>query len=129
METRPLGKTGEMMPILSLGCQRLVDEEGCSQEQAVDILNTAIDRGIRYFDTAYVYSGGVSESRVGLVAKERRDEMWIATKLSDTSAEGAKRQLETSLKRLQTDHINEWRMHDVLNYERLDAMTGKGGAL
>jgi hypothetical protein len=129
METRPFGKTGEMMPILSLGCQRLVDDEGCSEEQAVAILNTAIERGIRYFDTAYVYSAGQSESRVGLVAKDRRDEMWIATKLFDTSADGAKRQLETSLKRLQTDHINEWRMHDVLNFERLDAMTGKGGAL
>lgn len=129
METRPLGKTGEMMPILSLGCQRLVDEEGCSEEQAIAILNTAIDRGIRYFDTAYVYSAGQSESRVGLVARERRDEMWIATKLFDTTAEGAKRQLETSLKRLQTDHVDEWRMHDVMSFERLDAMTGKGGAL
>ena len=129
METRPLGKTGEMMPILSLGCQRLVDEEGCSEEQAVAILNTAIDRGIRYFDTAYVYSAGQSESRVGLVAKDRRDEMWIATKLFDPTAEGAKRQLETSLKRLQTDHVDEWRMHDVMSFERLDAMTGKGGAL
>jgi aryl-alcohol dehydrogenase-like predicted oxidoreductase len=69
METRPLGKTGEMMPILSLGCQRIVDEEGCSEEQAVAILNTAIDRGIRYFDTAWVYSAGQSEERVGLVAK------------------------------------------------------------
>ena len=129
METRPLGKTGEMMPILSLGCQRLVDEEGCSEEQAIAILNTAIDRGIRYFDTAYVYSAGQSESRVGLVAKDRRDEMWIATKLFDPTAEGAKRQLETSLKRLQTDHVDEWRMHDVMSFERLDAMTGKGGAL
>ncbi len=129
METRMLGKTGEMMPILSLGCQRLVDEEGCSEEQAVAILNTAIDRGIRYFDTAYVYSAGQSESRVGLVAKDRRDEMWIATKLFDPTAEGAKRQLETSLKRLQTDHVDEWRMHDVMSFERLDAMTGKGGAL
>lgn len=129
METRMLGKTGEMMPILSLGCQRLVDEEGCSEEQAIAILNTAIDRGIRYFDTAYVYSAGQSESRVGLVAKDRRDEMWIATKLFDPTAEGAKRQLETSLKRLQTDHVDEWRMHDVMSFERLDAMTGKGGAL
>lgn len=129
METRPLGRTGEMMPILSLGCQRLVDEEGCSEEQAVAILNTAIDRGIRYFDTAYVYSAGQSESRVGLVAKDRRKEMWIATKLFDPTAEGARRQLETSLKRLQTDHVDEWRMHDVMSFERLDAMTGKGGAL
>ncbi|MFO7696036.1 MAG: aldo/keto reductase [Anaerolineae bacterium] len=129
METRPFGKTGEMMPILSLGCQRIVDEEGCTEEQAVEILNTAIDRGIRYFDTAWVYSAGQSEERVGLVAKNRRDEMWIATKVRDETAEGARRQLEDSLRRLQTDHLDEWRMHNVMTFARLDAMTGKGGAL
>jgi uncharacterized protein len=129
METRPFGKTGEMMPILSLGCQRLVDDEGCTEEQAIEILNTALDRGIRYFDTAWVYSDGLSEERVGLVAKERRDEMWIATKVRDETADGAKRQLEDSLRRLQTDRIEEWRMHNVMTFDRLDAMTGPGGAL
>jgi len=129
METRPFGRTGEQMPILSLGCQRLVDEEGCSEAQAIAILNTALDRGIRYFDTAWVYSAGQSEERVGMVARERRNEMWIATKLRDETAEGARRQLEDSLRRLQTDHLDEWRMHDVFSFARLDAMTGKGGAL
>lgn len=129
METRPFGMTGESMPILSLGCQRLVDDEGCTQEQAIEILNTALDRGIRYFDTAWVYSQGLSEERVGLVARERRDEMWIATKVRDETADGAKRQLEDSLRRLQTDHIEEWRMHNVMTFDRLDAMTGPGGAL
>jgi hypothetical protein len=129
METRPFGKTGVSMPILSLGCQRLVDEEGCSEAQAVEILHTALERGIRYFDTAWVYSRGQSEERVGLVARERRDEMWIATKVWDPTAEGAKRQLEDSLRRLQTDHLDEWRMHNVMSFARLDAMTGPGGAL
>ncbi|MBC7265221.1 MAG: aldo/keto reductase, partial [Chloroflexi bacterium] len=45
METRPFGKTGVSLPILSFGAQRIVDEEGCSEEQAVEILNTALDRG------------------------------------------------------------------------------------
>jgi aryl-alcohol dehydrogenase-like predicted oxidoreductase len=129
METRPLGSTGESFPILSLGCQRLVDEEGCNEEKAVAILNTALDRGIRYFDTAWVYSQGLSEERVGLVAKERRDEMWIATKTTATSRADARRQLEESLTRLQTDHVNEWRLHNVWDFERLDKMTGKDGAL
>ena len=90
MELRPFGRTGARLPILSLGTQRLNDEEGCTEDEAVAILNAALDRGIRYFDTAWRYSspkseGGVyehgeSEQRVGLVAKHRRDEMWIATK-------------------------------------------------
>ncbi len=129
MESRPFGKTGIDLPILSLGCQRLVDEEGCSEDQAVAILHTALERGIRYFDTAWIYSQGQSEQRVGLVARDRRREMWIATKTWDTTRAGARRQLEQSLARLQTDHVDEWRLHNVWDGERLDAMTGPGGAL
>jgi predicted aldo/keto reductase-like oxidoreductase len=51
MEKRPFGKTGVELPILSLGCQRLVDEEGCSQDQAVAIFEEALKRGVCYFDT------------------------------------------------------------------------------
>jgi aryl-alcohol dehydrogenase-like predicted oxidoreductase len=129
METRPFGKTGEEFPILSFGAQRIVDEEGCNEDQALEILNTALDRGIRYFDTAWIYSQGQSEERVGMVAKHRRDEMWIATKTWDSTRDGARRQLEDSLTRLQTDYVNEWRMHNVWGFDRLDEMTGKGGAL
>jgi aryl-alcohol dehydrogenase-like predicted oxidoreductase len=129
METRPFGKTGESFPILSFGAQRVVDEEDCNEDQAVEILNTALDRGIRYFDTAWMYSKGQSEERVGKVAKHRRQEMWIATKTWDTTRDGARRQLEESLERLQTDHVNEWRLHNVWGLDRLDEMTGKGGAL
>jgi hypothetical protein len=129
MQRRPFGKTGESLPILSFGTQRIVDEEGCSQDQATAILNTALDRGIRYFDTAHVYSAGQSEERVGMVARHRRKEMWIATKTWGTTREEARRQLDESLKRLQTDHVDECRLHNVWDFERLDQMTGKGGAL
>jgi len=129
MQTRPFGRTGQAFPILSFGGQRIVDDHNCTEEQAVEIVNTAIDRGIRYFDTAWAYSNGQAETRLGLVVKHRRDEMWIATKTWDTTRDGARRQLETSLGRLQTDHVDEWRMHNVYDYERLDAFTGKGGAL
>jgi aryl-alcohol dehydrogenase-like predicted oxidoreductase len=129
METRPFGKTGESFPILSFGAQRIVNEEGCNEDQALELLNTALDRGIRYFDTAWIYSQGQSEERVGKMAKHRRGEMWIATKTWDTTRDGARRQLEESLTRLQTDHVNEWRLHNVWDFDRLDAMTGKGGAL
>jgi aryl-alcohol dehydrogenase-like predicted oxidoreductase len=129
MQVRPFGKTGESLPILSFGSQRIVDEEGCNQDQAVEILNAALDRGIRYFDTAWIYSQGQSEERVGLVAKHRRQEMWIATKTWATTRDGARRQLEESLTRLQTDHVDEWRLHNVWDFDRLDEMTGPGGAL
>jgi aryl-alcohol dehydrogenase-like predicted oxidoreductase len=129
METRPFGKTGEAFPILSFGGQRIVDEHKCSEEEAIRIVNTAIDRGIRYFDTAWIYSNGQAETRLGKVVKHRRKEMWIATKTWDTTRDGALRQLETSLGRLQTDYVNEWRLHNVWDFARLNQFTGKGGAL
>lgn len=129
METRPFGKTGESFPILSFGGQRIVDEHNCTEDEAIEIVNTAIDRGIRYFDTAWIYSNGQAESRMGKVVKHRRGEMWIATKTWDATRDGALKQLETSLTRLHTDYVNEWRLHNVWDYARLDAFTGKGGAL
>lgn len=129
MQTRAFGKTGERFPILSLGCQRLVDAHQCGEEQAVAILNRALEAGIRYFDTAWVYSEGQSERRVGLVAKHRRRDMWIATKAWDRTRDGARRQLEESLARLQTDHVNEWRMHNVKSFADLESCFAKGGVL
>jgi predicted aldo/keto reductase-like oxidoreductase len=129
METRPFGKTGESFPILSFGGQRIVDEHHCTEDEAIEIVNTAIDRGIRYFDTAWIYSAGQAETRMGMVVKHRRKEMWIATKTWDTTRDGALRQLETSLTRLQTDYVNEWRLHNVWDFARLNEFTGKNGAL
>lgn len=129
METRQFGNTGQSFPILSFGAQRIVDEEGCDEDQALQILNTALDRGIRYFDTAWAYSHGQSEERVGQMAKHRRQEMWLVTKTWDSTRDGARRQLEESLTRLQTSHVDEWRLHNVWGFDRLDEITGKGGAL
>jgi len=129
VEERPFGKTGERFSILSFGAQRIVDGHGCSEEQAIRMINHAIDRGIRYFDTAWIYSSGQSEERVGKVARHRRGEMWIATKVWSRTGEEARSQLEESLRRLQTDHVDEWRMHNVYSFEELDKVTAAGGAL
>jgi len=129
METRPFGRTGERFPILSFGAQRIVDEHDCSEEQAIAILNRAIDRGIRYFDTAWIYSWGQSEQRVGKVAKHRRQEMWLATKAWERTRDGARRQLEESLTRLQTDHVDEWRLHNIWDLAELDKCFAPDGAL
>lgn len=79
MEQRRFGKIAEQFPILSFGAQRIVDSHGCSEEDAIRMINHAIDQGIRYFDTAWIYSEGQSEKRLGEVARHRRKEMWIAT--------------------------------------------------
>ncbi len=129
MEERPFGRTGEKFSILSFGAQRIVDGHGCSEAEAVRMVNHALDSGIRYFDTAWIYSGGQSEERVGKVARQRRSEMWIATKVWARDRDGARAQLEESLRRLQTDYVDEWRMHNVTSFDDLDRLTAAGGAL
>lgn len=129
MEVRPFGQTGERFGILSFGAQRIVDGHGCTEAEGIRMVNHALDHGIRYFDTAWVYSDGQSEARVGKVARHRRGEMWIATKTRSRTRQEALGQLEESLRRLQTDHVDEWRMHNVWNLEELDKLTAPGGAL
>jgi len=129
MEERVFGKTGEKFSILSFGAQSIVDAHGCSESEAIKMINYALDHGIRYFDTAWVYSEGQSEERVGKVSRHRRQEMWIATKVWARDRLTAEKQLEQSLSRLQTDHVDEWRMHNVFSIKELDKITAPGGAL
>jgi len=93
------------------------------------LINYALDHGIRYFDTAWWYSEGQSEERLGKVARHRRKDMWIATKTLERTRQGARKQLEESLRRLQTAYIDEWRMHYVSSLDELDKITAPGGAL
>ncbi|MGO4495829.1 aldo/keto reductase [Paenibacillus sp. 2RAB27] len=131
LEKRPFGQTGAHFPLLSFGAQRIVDEHNCTEEQAIQIVNRALDEGITYFDTAPSYSKGQSEERLGkaLALHNRRDEVWIATKTNDRTRDGSLRLLEDSLKRLQTDHVEEWRLHNIMKMEELDQCLAKGGAL
>ncbi len=129
MEMRAFGKTGERFSILSFGAQRIVDGHQCSEAEALRMVNYALDHGIRYFDTAWVYSDGQSEERVGKVARHRRAEMWIATKVRARSKAGALAQLEKSLRRLQTDHVDEWRMHNIATMDELETILAPDGAV
>ncbi|TDF99745.1 aldo/keto reductase [Paenibacillus piri] len=129
MEKRNFGKTGYEFPILSFGAQRIVDEHNCTEEEAIQIVNRAIDEGITYFDTAPTYSKGQSEERLGKSFGKRRDQIWIATKTGERTRDGSWRKLEESLKRLQTDHVEEWRLHAVGTMEELDQIFAKDGAL
>jgi aryl-alcohol dehydrogenase-like predicted oxidoreductase len=129
MEKRKFGQTGREFSILSFGAQRIVDEHNCTEDEAIQIVNRAIDAGIEYFDTAPIYSDGQSEERLGKALGNRRSQVWIATKTLDRTRDGSLRSLEASLKRLKTDHVQEWRLHDVRTMEQLDACFAKDGAL
>jgi predicted aldo/keto reductase-like oxidoreductase len=81
------------------------------------MLDFALDNGLYYWDTAWIYEnvklGIKSEERVGHIVKDRRKEIFLSTKVSSRNPEEAKRQIETSLKRLQTDHLDILKIHDI----------------
>ncbi len=128
MPTRLLGKMGHDVKIFSLGGQATL-EEGGTEKESVEILNRAIDLGVNYIDTAAMYGGGVSQKYIGQVMKTRRKEVFLATKTHDRSYDGSMKLLEESLKRLQTDHLDLWQLHNVRTQEDLDRIFAGDGAI
>jgi len=128
MPQRPLGQTGHQVSLFSLGGQARLDQAG-HEEEAVAIINRAIDLGVNYLDTAALYGGGVSERNVGTVMKTRRKEVYLATKTIQRDYDGAMRDLEKSLRQLQTDHLDCWQLHTVRSKEDEEKVFGANGAL
>ncbi len=128
MPTRALGRTGHNVCLFSLGGQATLEQDGKTDE-AVAIINRAIDLGVNYIDTAAAYGRGVSETYIGEVMKTRRKEVFLATKTHDRSYDGSMRLLEKSLKQLQTDRIDAWQLHNVRTQDDLDKIFAKDGAM
>jgi hypothetical protein len=128
MPLRSLGQTGYNVRIFSLGGQATLEEAGRTDD-AIAIINRAIDLGVNYIDTARAYGGGVSESYIGRVMKTRRKEVFLATKTHNRSYDGSMGFLEESLKSLQTDQIDLWQLHNVRTQDDLDKIFAKEGAI
>lgn len=128
MPTRPLGKTGHKVCLFSLGGQATLEESG-KEEQAIAIINRAIDLGVNYVDTAAAYGRGLSEKSIGTVMKGRRREVFLASKTHDRTYDGSMRLLEQSLKNLQTDHLDLWQLHNVRTNEDLEKIFAGAGAI
>lgn len=108
MEKIRLGKTGMMVTRLGFGgipIQRLTEAE------AVKVIQKCVDLGINYIDTANGYT--TSEERIGKAVKGRRQDVIIATKTFPGTAEDVTKNLDLSLKRLQTDYIDLYQFHGV----------------
>lgn len=122
------GKTGARVPRLAMGWgSRFCAVE--DPEKSQELLNYALNNGFYYWDTAhdYVYNGVVSEERLGLVLKQRRKEVFLATKVGERTYDGAMRHIEESLKRLQTENLEILQIHSVLSLEDVDKIGAKEG--
>lgn len=112
--TRPFGKTGVQVSILCIGGGH-IGRKDLDPDLAVRILEKAIDEGVTFFDNAWEYNDGESERRMGRALRGRRDKVFLMTKVCSRDRRGAERELEESLRRLETDHLDLWQFHEV-NY-------------
>jgi uncharacterized protein len=126
---RPLGKTGLQVSIIGLGGYHIGTAE--TGELATRLIDEAFDNGINFFDNAWEYHKGVSEERVGKALQGKRDKAVLMTKVCTHGREKkiAMRQLEESLTRLRTDHLDVWQIHEVIYDDDPDKIFAPGGAI
>jgi aryl-alcohol dehydrogenase-like predicted oxidoreductase len=132
MPVRMLGRTGVKVSLVGLGGWHLgfkfIDEE-----LSVRIIRTAIDNGINFMDNCWDYNDGASEERMGKALKDGyRERVFLMTKIDGRTKKDAAKQLDESLKRMQTDHIDLVQHHEILRFEdphRIFASDGANEAL
>jgi aryl-alcohol dehydrogenase-like predicted oxidoreductase len=125
---RPLGRTGLEVSALGLGGYHLGSVN--SEMEAIRIVNEALDAGVNFFDNAWEYHQGLSEERLGRALKGKRDRAVVMTKVCThgRNKNVAMRQLEESLTRLQTDHVDVWQIHEVIYENDPDLIFAPNGA-
>jgi aryl-alcohol dehydrogenase-like predicted oxidoreductase len=126
---RPLGRTGATVSALGLGGYHLGLVK--SDRTAVRIVHEAVDGGITFMDNAWEYHDGRSERLMGLALKGRRDRVFLMSKVCShgRGRATAMAQLEESLKRLRTDYLDLWQVHEVVYDNDPQRHYAKGGVL
>lgn len=125
---RPLGRTGAQVSAMGLGGYHLGSAD--TDREATEIVAKAIDHGINFFDNAWEYHDGLSEERLGKALKGKRQQAFVMTKVCTHGREKklAMRMLEESLRRLQTDHLDLWQIHEVIYDNDPDLIFAPNGA-
>jgi aryl-alcohol dehydrogenase-like predicted oxidoreductase len=128
--SRTLGRTGASVEAVSLGGEGILRTRGRSAE-AVPMIVEALRLGVRYCDTAPAYDQ--SQDYYGeafrVAGRGARERVFLASKTHARSRDGALRLLDDSLRRLGTDYLDLWQLHDLRSNDELDAIFGKGGAI
>jgi predicted aldo/keto reductase-like oxidoreductase len=128
LPVRKLGRTGESVSILCLGGAHIGRVGQKDRNEAIRMMHAAIDGGVNFFDNAWDYHNGWAEEIMGLgLEGGRRKRVFLMTKNCERDYEGSRANLEQSLKRLKTDHIDLWQFHEM-NYDNdPDWVFDKGG--
>jgi uncharacterized protein len=127
--TRPFGRSGERVSLLGFGGWHL--GVPASDRAAVRLAHAAIDAGITFLDNAWDYNDGLSEERMGLAIADRRQQVFLMTKVCTHGRDGrvAMRQLEDSLRRLRTDYLDLWQIHEVVFDDEPARHFARGGVV
>jgi len=115
--TRTLGRTGVQVSIIGLGGWHLGFKQ-IDEELSIRIIRTAIDNGVNFMDNCWDYNEGASEIRMGKALQDGyRDRVVLMTKIDGRTKQDAAKQLDESLRRMQTDHIDLVQHHEILRFE------------
>lgn len=121
-----LGKTSLMVSRVGMGGIPITRPQ---EDEAINLIQHALDLGIIFFDTATGYGLGASEKRIGKALKNYRENVVIATKIGLMDKNGASRSLERSLRQLDTDYIDLWQLGNVTTFDKYESLQGSEGAL
>jgi aryl-alcohol dehydrogenase-like predicted oxidoreductase len=126
LPTRILGRTGQRVSILCLGGWHIGSVK--DDNEAIRIMHAAIDEGLTFFDNAWDYHDGHSEEVMGkALTGGKRDKVFLMTKNCERDYAGSMKNLDDSLRRLQTDHLDLWQFHEMVYDNDPDWVFEKGG--
>ena len=129
MTYRALGRTGERVSAIGLGGYH-IGQSKLEEQESIQLIRKAIDRGINFMDNCWDYNGGVSEIRMGKALTDGyRAKVFLMTKIDGRTKSEAARQIDESLQHLQTDHIDLMQFHEVIRLEDPDRIFAEGGGM
>jgi aryl-alcohol dehydrogenase-like predicted oxidoreductase len=124
---RRLGKTGDWVSLIGLGGYHI--GKAANEADSVSLIRRAIDSGITFMDNCWDYNGGRSEIRMGKALRDGyRERVFLMTKIDGRTREEASRQINDSLQRLQTDHVDLMQHHECIRLDDPDRIFAEGGA-
>jgi aryl-alcohol dehydrogenase-like predicted oxidoreductase len=125
---RMLGKTGEKVSAIGIGGFHLGVQ--ANEKESIRIVRTAIDAGINFLDNCWDYNDGRSEERMGKALRDGyRNRVFLMTKIDGRDRKSAQRQIDESIQRLQTDHVDLMQVHEVIRMSDPDRVFAAGGAI
>jgi len=125
---RALGRTGEKVSMVGLGGYHVGMQS--DEQESIRIIRSALDSGINFLDNCWDYNDGQSEIRMGKALRDGyRQKAFLMTKIDGRTKQAASQQLEESLRRLQTDHIDLLQFHEVIRDNDPERIFAKGGGM